>query len=397
MAKQALVIGCGIGGPAVAMFLRLAGMDVTIYEAASEADGAGAFLNLASNGLAVLETLGVAHEISAVGVRCPRMAMWNGDGKRLGEVRNGALPGEGPSSVIVKRGDLHRILREAALRHGVRIEHGRVLAATTEHAEGIAATFEDGSTAEGDFVLGCDGIHSRTRRIIAPDAPAPRYTGLISCGGYAPTDLAPTTDTQHFVFGKRAFFGYLVKPSGEAFWFNNHAQDGQPRRSDFAHTTDTTWKRTLQDMHAADQPFIAHMIGATTSPISAYPIYDLPPLRTWHRGRCAILGDAAHAMSPSAGQGASIALEDAIVAAQCIRDIPQIHAAFASFERQRKARAERVVAYGRTSGSNKVASNAVSRWARDLVLPIVLRRFVNTAPLDWLYGYRVDWNARVAR
>lgn len=396
MGKHALVVGCGIGGPAVALFLQRAGVDVTIFEAASEASEEGAFLNLASNGLRVLEALGLGEQIAAIGFRCPQMEMWSGNGKRLGRVRNGAKLTEGQPSQIVKRGDLHRVLRDEAMRRSIPIEFGRALADLRQDATGVQVTFEDGSTSMGDLVIGCDGIHSRTRRAILPDAPTPRYTGLVSCGGYSVTDQPPTPDTQHFVFGKHAFFGYLVKPSGEAYWFNNHAVGGQPRRSDFADIDAASWKRKLMAQHADDQPFIAQMIAATTSPITAYPLYDMPPVARWHQGRVTIMGDAAHATSPSAGQGASMALEDALVLARCVRDVPHIEEAFAAFERLRKERAERVVKFGRTSGSNKVSSNAVARGIRDLVMPFVLRRFADARSLDWLYSYDVRWDAPVA-
>lgn len=396
MTKRVSIIGCGVAGPALALFLRRIGVDATIYEASPTTDNSGSFLNLASNGIAVLNILGLAEQMVAAGFSCPRMVMWSGNGKKLGELNNGATPEHGMPSVIIKRSDVHRILREEALRQGITIEYGHVLRQVDDHNEGVRAIFEDGSTAEGDFVVGCDGVHSRVRHSIDPAAPAPTYTGLISCGGYATTDLAPTTGTQHFVFGKRAFFGYLVKPNGEAMWFNNHAFPGQPRRSELERITQDEWRRRLLELHADDQPFITQMIRATTSRIGTYPIYDMPPVSRWQHGRCVMLGDAAHATSPSGGQGASMALEDAIVLAQCIRDVRRTDEAFATFERLRKERAEQVVKFSRTSGSNKVASNVVTRSIRDLVLPFVLKRFANTASLDWLYGYHIDWSTNVA-
>src|SRR5689334_526729 len=111
--KTALIIGGGIGGPVAAMFLKRAGIDAQIYEAQpTPDDDGGYFLNVASNGLAVLHELGLDTEVGAEGFAIPRMIMWSGSGKRLGEVRNGAVPGQGALSVVVKRGVLHRILRE---------------------------------------------------------------------------------------------------------------------------------------------------------------------------------------------------------------------------------------------------------------------------------------------
>ena len=132
--KTAIVIGGGIGGPVVAMFLKRAGIDAHIYEAQSAPnDDQGYFLNVASNGLDVLQTLGLDAQVAAEGFPIPRMIMWSGSGKRLGEVRNGAAPGQGATSVVVKRGALHRILREAALRHDPQVACRRIAQLDVAH------------------------------------------------------------------------------------------------------------------------------------------------------------------------------------------------------------------------------------------------------------------------
>jgi 2-polyprenyl-6-methoxyphenol hydroxylase-like FAD-dependent oxidoreductase len=397
--KTAIIIGGGIGGTVAAMFLKRAGIDAQIYEAQpAPNDNQGYFLNVASNGLDVLHTLGLEAQVTAEGFAIPRMIMWNGSGKRLGEVRNGAAPGQGAESVVLKRGALHRILREAALRQGVLITWGKALAEIDVSADGAAiARFADGTNARGDFLIGSDGLHSRTRQIIAPNAPKPSYTGLISCGGYAHnTSLAPTPDTQHFIFGKRAFFGYFVKPSGEIYWFNNMAYPGAPRRSELEAIPSAEWQRRLLDIHRDDPAFIQEIIYASAGDIGAYPIYDVPSTPTWHAGPIVLLGDAAHAMSPSAGQGSSLAMEDAITLAKCVRDLPVLEDAFAAYEQLRRERAERAVKFSRARGNNKAASSPLARWFRDLLLPFFLKAGANPATLDWVYTYKVDWEAPLA-
>jgi 2-polyprenyl-6-methoxyphenol hydroxylase-like FAD-dependent oxidoreductase len=393
--KKAVIIGCGIAGPAVAMLFKRVGIDATIYEAqAAPDDYAGLFLNLASNGREVLRTLGLDDRLASEGFACPRMIMWSGSGKRLGEVRNGAASGQGAVSVIMKRGALHQIFREAATQQGIMIAYGKQLTNIEMSAEpGVTAVFADGTTATGDFLVGCDGIQSRTRQIIDPSAPAPSYTGLISCGGFARSTTLPSTpDTQHFIFGKRAFFGYLVKPDGEIYWFNNLSYPGAPRRSELEAIPHDEWQRMLLALHNDDQPFIQDIIRATTGDIGRYPIYDIPTLPRWRRGPMILVGDAAHATSPSAGQGASLALEDAIMLAKCVRDLPELEDAFAAYERRRRARAERIVRSSRARGQNKAITNPIMRRLRDLTLPFFLKRFANSDSLNWLYDYKVDWD-----
>jgi 2-polyprenyl-6-methoxyphenol hydroxylase-like FAD-dependent oxidoreductase len=101
-----------------------------------------------------------------------------------------------------------------------------------------------------------------------------------------------------------------------------------------------------------------------------------------------LIGDAAHATSPAAGQGSSLAVEDAVVLARCLRDLP-LPAALEAFEGLRRARAERVVAQGFRTSSAK-SPPAVGRVARDLVMPFVLRR---RDPQAWMRAHSVDWDA----
>ncbi|HEY1013728.1 MAG TPA: FAD-dependent monooxygenase, partial [Herpetosiphonaceae bacterium] len=281
-AKKAVIVGCGVGGPVAALLLRRAGFEPEICEAqAGPDDYSGLFLNLASNGLRVLDELGLAAAVSAEGFACPRMVMWSGSGKRLGEVRNGAAPGQGAASVIIKRAALHRVLREAAERAGVPIRWGKQLTGYDALPDGrLRVAFADGGETIADLLVGADGLHSRARRLIDPAAPDPAYTGLVSCGGFAYCPgLEPTPGVQHFIFGRKAFFGYLVKPGGETYWFNNLAYPGAPRRAELEAIPDAEWRRRLLELHAGDQPFINEIITATEGPIGRYPIYDLPALR----------------------------------------------------------------------------------------------------------------------
>ena len=126
--KKALIVGGGIGGPVAAMALQRVGVEATVYEAyGAPADYAGLFLNTASNGLDVLCTLGIDVPARADGFPIPRMVMWSGTGKRLGEVANGVRLPDGTVSVVVKRGLLQRVLREEAESRGIEVEYGKRL------------------------------------------------------------------------------------------------------------------------------------------------------------------------------------------------------------------------------------------------------------------------------
>jgi 2-polyprenyl-6-methoxyphenol hydroxylase-like FAD-dependent oxidoreductase len=396
--RKALIIGCGAAGPTLALFLKRAGIASEIYEAHSEAASySGWFLNLAGNGIGVLQALGIADAISAEGSPVPRMIMWSGAGKRLGEVRNGAREGL-TESVVIRRGELQRILNSAVKAASIRIHfEQRLRSVESADGQGVVATFEDGSTARGDFLIGADGIHSRVRALLSPNAPTPSYTGLVSTGGFTThLSLPATPKTQHFIFGKRAFFGYHVRSSGEIYWFNNHARVQAPSRTELTQIVSEDWKERLLEMHRGDMAPIEEIIRSTEEGIGAFPIFDLPPQPIWHQGRIALVGDAVHAISPSAGQGASLALEDAAVLAKSLRDASSLEEAFGTYERLRRARVERMVAWARSLGGAKLITNPIQVFFRDLMLPLFLKRSANPSALDWIYAYDVAWDAPIA-
>jgi 2-polyprenyl-6-methoxyphenol hydroxylase-like FAD-dependent oxidoreductase len=399
--KKALIIGGGIAGPVTAMALQRAGIDSVVYEAYDTSAGldAGAFLTVAVNGLDALGTLGAHEPVLDAGFPTRNIEFFSGTGKRLGEVPIGGTLPDGTVTHTIKRADLYRVLHDQALRRGIRIEHGKRLvdAGTTPDGD-VVARFEDGTQATGDLLIGADGIHSRTRRIIDPGAPKPRYTGLGNIGGFtrnASVDTKPGIYVM--VWGKRAFFGYTVSPSGEIWWFANPPSARELTRAELAATTTEQWKQRLIGLFADDAAPAVEIVKATTGELPATNQYDMPSVPTWHRGPMVIVGDAAHAASPASGQGASMAIEDAAVLAKCLRDLPDVQQAFAAYEQLRRERVERVVAQGARSSSGK-AAGPIARVLRDLMLPVILRRVASSGErsLAWMYGYHIDWDGKLA-
>src|ERR671917_720696 len=396
--KKALIIGGGIAGPVTAMALQRAGIESVVYEAYDTSAGldAGAFLTVAVNGLDALRSLDAHEPVLAAGFPTRSIEFFSGTGKRLGEVPIGGTLADGTVTHTIKRADLYRVLHAEAIRRGIRTEHGKRLIDAETTPDGVVARFEDSTQAEGDLLIGADGIHSRTRQIIDPAAPGPRYTGLGNIGGFtrdASVDTKP--GIYAMVWGKRAFFGYTVSPSGEIWWFANPPSARELTRAELAATTEQ-WRRQLIDLFADDAAPAAEIIEATTGELAGTNQYDMPSVPTWHKGPMIIVGDAAHATSPASGQGASMAIEDAVVLARCLRDMPDIQQAFAAYEQLRRERVERVVAAGARSSSGK-AAGPVARVLRDLMLPVILKRVASGGrSLAWMYDYHIDWDEKVA-
>lgn len=394
---RALIIGGGIAGPVTAMALQRAGIDAVVYEAYATSAGleVGAYLTIAVNGLDALRTLDLHQQVMAAGFSSQTIELYSGTGKRLGQVPIGGTLPDGTATHTIKRADLYRVLYDEALRRGIRIEHGKRLIDAEITADGVLARFEDGTQASGDLLVGADGIHSRTRQIIDPAAPRPHYTGLGNIGGFGPNaaiNLPP--GTYRMVFGKRAFFGYTVSPSGEIWWFANPPSAHELTRQELAATTTEQWKQQLIDFFADDATPAVAIIRATTGELRGTNSYDMPRVPTWHRGPMILVGDAAHAASPSSGQGASMAAEDAVVLAKCLRELPDTRQALMAYERLRRKRVERIVKQGARS-SNQKAPGAIGRRLRDLILPLIFKRLGSVESQSWLFGYHVDWDTPI--
>jgi len=389
---RALVIGSGVAGPAVAMFLASDGWDVEIFEAAAKPDDyAGAFLNVATNALTVLDALAFRERLLSDAHPAPHMIMWSSTGKQLGSVPNGPAGDPARGGAIVRRGWLHRVLREGAEDRGIPIRFGARLTGIAAEPDVVHATFADGHRASADILVGCDGIGSPTRTHIDAHAPNPRYSGLVGLGGFARVaGLSPTPATQHFVFGRRSFFGYLVREDGTVYWFANVTAP-EPSRGSLGDASVAEWLVRLRDLHQDDPYPVPQILDGHDGDLGAYPIYDLNGVRHWSRGRVVAAGDAVHATSPSAGQGASLALEDAQSLAICLREEADHEAAFARYQAVRQPRADKVVDYARKINSQKrVSKSRVAVAIRDAMLPLFLRRAANDRSNDWLYNYRVS-------
>ncbi|MBN9099788.1 MULTISPECIES: NAD(P)/FAD-dependent oxidoreductase [unclassified Pseudonocardia] len=389
----ALVIGAGIAGPVAAMALQKAGIHARMFEGhPTGADEVGSWLTLQANGIDALAAVDAQHVVTGVGFPQPSMRFFSGTGKALGRMSNGVPLADGTPTQMMPRAELYRVLRDEAVARGASISYGRQLVDATTTGTRVTAAFADGGTAEGDLLIGCDGIRSRVRQIIDPAAPAARYVPVLNIGGVVsgvPVN-APVGEFQ-MVFGKRCFWAYVAVPDGRVAWFANPPRADEPTGAELAAMTDADWRTWLLDLTAADDrgPF-PEIIRAAPGPLVGWATYDMPTVPTWHRDNMVIIGDAAHATSPAAGQGAAMALEDAVLLPRFLRDAPDVATAFRLFEELRRDRVEKIVQYGARSSHSK-AAGPVGRIIRDAAMPLFMRMAAkqNTR---WLHSHHIDWD-----
>ncbi len=389
---KAVVVGAGIAGPVLGIGLKCAGFEPVVLESHSEAStsAAGAWLTLAINGLAALATFDLDQRVLDIGFPSQEIELFNASGRKLGIASLGKALPDSTCTQTLKRSELHRTLVEGARAKGIEIAYGRKVTHVVPRSDGSATVrVDDGTEIHAQVVIGADGAHSRVRRMIDPGAPEPRLTRMGNVGGFVPAAaarkvLSDTQDpgTYRMIFGRRAFFGYVLTPQGEVWWFANPP-------TPYPSQCDANW---LADLFSTDCGPACGLILATPSPLTFALQYELSRVSVWHKGCVGILGDAAHAASPTSGQGASLAIEDAVALSRCLRDLP-VDAAWKSFEQQRRARVERVVKEAARTSSTKIPG-PLGAWMRDLMLPYFLSA-ATRASRDWLFDHRIPWTSHL--
>ncbi|MFC6883695.1 MULTISPECIES: FAD-dependent oxidoreductase [Actinomadura] len=400
---RVLIIGGGVAGTVAALAAHRAGLEPELFEAYDHSAGLdhGVFLTVAVNGLDALRAVDAHHVVLDAGFPTGRIRFRSGTGKQLGSITLGPTLDDGTVTHTLRRDALYGGLYDLVVKRGVPVHHGkRLTGAEKLPGGGVRAAFADGTTAEGDVLIGADGVHSATRGLIDPANPRPRYTGLGNTGGFtraAGVDAEPGDYVM--IWGRDCFFGYTVAPDGQVWWFANPPARREPSREELRRLTGRDVKERLAGLLAADRTPGARIVAATTADIGLTNQYDLPNVPTWHDGAMVVIGDAAHAVSPASGQGASLAAEDAVVLARCLRDLPAVPAALERYEALRRSRVERIVKWG--SGMNNTKKQgAAGRVLRDLALPFILRKADRPeamAKMTWMYHHHIDWDARVTR
>jgi 2-polyprenyl-6-methoxyphenol hydroxylase-like FAD-dependent oxidoreductase len=388
---KALIIGSGIAGPVAGILLKRAGIEAAIYEAWPYSTGIGGGLQIAPNGMHVLAEIGLADELASRGAVSESFAFYSQSGARLGAINRDMRARFGQPAVNMKRAMLNEALVDKAWSSCVEVYFEKRLARIEDRPDRpIVATFTDGSTAEGDLLIGADGVHSAVRQHVIPEGPKPFDTGLLGFGGFVARSVledAGIGPNIEATFGQRSgFFGFGFcgpDPEQGAMWWSTQPANGADAAI-YRAMSEQELKRHLRDFHSGWRDPIPRIIDAAES-IVVTDTLDVATLPTWSRGRTILIGDAAHATSPHAGQGASLALEDAIRLSRLMRDEQELAVTFARFEAERRPRAERIVARARRNGNQKQELSRAGAWMRDQVLRVLLP--LNVGSQHWMYAY----------
>lgn len=376
---KALVIGGGIGGLAAAIALVRAGLHVTVCERAQELKEAGTALVLWPNAVKALTRLGVADAVLRSATAETRSEIRDWQGALLKRFSMTDLKRRyGAPAIFVHRSDL-----QAALRRGLgpaRLELGKVC--THVETDGVSATahFADGSAETADLLVGADGFRSVARLLV--DQRPPRYAGFTAWRGLvtgAGVLLEPGVGFEAWGVGSR--FGAFETNRGDLFWFAT--MTAPPGGSDSPRGR----KADVAERFAGWHDPVRAIIDATApEAILRHDQYDRLPLRQMTIGRAALLGDAAHPMTPQLGQGACQALEDAVELGRAVTTAPDVPAALRLYEQRRLDRTRRVAATAWRLGQLQQVTNPLVARLRNQAVRLMPSSFL-LRRLSWVLGY----------
>lgn len=311
---KAIVIGAGIGGMSAAIALEKAGFDTAVFEAVKEMKPVGAAISIWPNGVKCLNALGMKEPLRALGGNMAFMAYYDAhSGSTLTRFSMEPLVQQvGEYPYPVARAELQAMLIDTYGRS--RISFGKRVSQVEQTEHGVTAWFDDGSQAEGDFLIAADGTHSVIRHYVLGESVERRYAGYVNWNGLVTIDeaIAPADQWTTFVGeGKRVS---LMPVSDNRFYFFFDVPLPKGLSEDRA-TLKSDLKGYFSGWAEPVQRLIERLNPETTNRVE---IHDIEPFSRFVKGRVALLGDAAHSTTPDIGQGGCAAMEDAVVLAQTL-------------------------------------------------------------------------------
>jgi salicylate hydroxylase len=344
--EKVLIVGAGLGGLAAASCLMKAGYDVEVYEQAPVLAEVGAGIQMSANPMHVLRYLGLEAEVSALGVRPGAYVFRLHD---TGEViQEFALSAEherqhGAPYVQLHRADLHDLLAEAARKRKADVIHlDRRATGFTETERKVTLHLADGTNAEGDILIGADGLKSTIARQIVGEIPA-TYTGDAAWRIIVPVERLPKPFLPQVMSVFMGPGGHVVCYYLRGGALLNFVGILETEESEESWTMKFPWERLKADFegwHPAIQTIID---AADRDQCYRWSLHNRPPVRNWSTRRATLLGDSAHATLPYLAQGAAMAIEDGAVLARALRQAPSIAEGLDLYQRNRVDRTARIV------------------------------------------------------
>lgn len=372
-----LIAGAGIGGLTLAAALQKEGVQVQVLERAPALKPVGAGLVVQINAMRALARYGFDAAVRQAGATAEATVLldWQGHVLTQGSLAPW-VEKFGQPVVCVHRARLHETL--AGLLAPGTLTLGQVVTGYTEDGDGVTVTLEGKRTLRADVLVGADGLHSRVRAQLLGEQPT-RYSGYTSWRGVCSTQGLDVPNRVSESWGEGRRFGLVPIGFGELYWFAT--ANAAPGGKDGAQPDELL--RAFGDWHAP----IPQVLRATpVDRLVRTDIADRVPVTRWTSKRVALLGDAAHPMTPNLGQGACQAIEDAVVLAGALGAGGDVTAALQRYEARRVPRANGVVEQAHRLGAMGQWESSLARAVRDGAMRVLGER-LGSVGLDALYGF----------
>ncbi|MFB7614130.1 FAD-dependent monooxygenase [Kitasatospora sp. NPDC056181] len=362
---RAVVIGGGIGGLAAALALHRRGVTVTVHERAASLEPVGAGLALAPNALRALDRLGVGDRLRALATPHPAVGLRNPSGRWLARTGTDAMEAHfGEKVIAVPRAAVIDALADALPAGAVRTGSPAELVDRGSASRPAVVRSGDGEQ-DADLVVAADGIRSASRALLFPRHPGPRYSGFTTWRTIvAEPPRAPSAVGE--VWGRGCLVGVVPLADGRVYVYGAALAPAGARAADGDERTELL--RRYGDWCA---PVPALLASADPAEVLRHDVWEIAdPLPAHHRGRVALLGDAAHAMCPFQGQGACQAIEDAVVLAAGIAPGTDPAASLPAYTAARLSRTTAIAAGSRRIGALVARRSPLAVLLRDTVLTV---------------------------
>jgi len=349
--KKVLVIGGGFSGMAAAIELRKHGIEVDLVEIDPGWRSYGAGISLGGATLRAFRRLGILEAFLEQGAASDGVEVCIPTGQKVAELPTPRIAGpDVPGNGGIMRPRLARILAEATRAAGANVRLGCTFSAIEQDGEGVDVRFSDGAVSRYDLVVGADGLYSKVRETVFPEAPQPRYSGQ---GVWRA--VLPRLDG---VKGTMMWMGAKVKTGLNPVSRDQMYLFVTEDRPDNAHIDPSTFLDSLKELLARFPAPLMQQVRAQLdehSQIIYRPLENLLVPAPWYRGRVVLIGDTVHATTPHMASGACIGIEDAIVLAEEIGRAGSVDAALSAFQARRWERCRMVVQNSGRLGEIEIA------------------------------------------